>query len=95
MKKTQIKRVISVLMIALLIIALTSCEACNRVQKSIDSSFNGLERKITVYNSAGKLIFEDEGVIDVAENEYGNKVIFDMDGKRYAFYNCSVMIVEK
>lgn len=95
MRKMTAKRIFSVFVLVFMILALTSCEACDRTMKTINSNIRGLEREITVYNNSGEIIFEGEGTIDVESTEYGNKVLFDLDGKRYAFYNCSVMIIEK
>lgn len=55
----------------------------------------GLDRIVTVYDNSGNPIATYEGKIDIEESEYGNKVKFDLDGKRVILYNCSVIIEEK
>lgn len=93
MKKTN--KVLATILILAALLILPACESLSRVGKTIDSSMRGLNREIVVYNSAGKEIFKGEGMVDVESNEYGNKVLFDLDGKRHIFYNCSVSIIEK
>ncbi len=36
-----------------------------------------------------------EGKIDVQDTEYGNKVLFDLNGKRVVIYNATVITEEK
>lgn len=55
----------------------------------------GLDRTVTVYDSSGNQIAVYEGKIDIEDSEYGNKVKFDLDGKRVMLYNCSVIVEEK
>lgn len=50
---------------------------------------NGLERTITVYTADGNVIAEYSGRIDLQANS-GGYVLFDYEGKRYAYYNCFV-----
>ena len=71
------------------------CEPANRAFKSVDSSINGLDRVAIVYNSEGEKISEYEGKFDVEVNEYGNKIKFDINGKRILIYNATVIIEEK
>jgi hypothetical protein len=55
----------------------------------------GLTRTVEVYDMTGKLIKTYDGKIDVKENEYGNKVLFDLNGKRTVIYNATVIVQEK
>lgn len=50
---------------------------------------NGLERTITVYTADGKVLAEYSGRIDLQANS-GGYVLFDYEGKRYAYYNCFI-----
>lgn len=71
-----------------------NCSSCERYNKSCASEYgDGLYRVVTVYDYQGDKIATYEGKIDVEENE--SKVLFDLDGKRYIYYNCIVEVVEK
>lgn len=49
---------------------------------------NGINRIVTVYTADGNIIAQYEGKIDLeADTSY---VKFDLDGKRYIYYNCFV-----
>lgn len=50
---------------------------------------NGLEHTVTIYTADGKTIAQYQGKIDIEENA-GGYVLFDFEGKRYAYYNCFV-----
>lgn len=76
------------------IVVIFNSSGTQRFIKSTKSNLQGgLQRKVEVY-SDGQLIKTYKGKIDIAENDYGNKVIFELDGKRYAFYNCDVVVEE-
>lgn len=49
---------------------------------------NGLRREITVYTADGKEMAHYEGRIDISAAD--GYVKFDLDGKRYIYYNCFV-----
>lgn len=75
---------------------LSGCAEWDRTVKDFDSSINdGLDRTVTVYDNSGNQIAVYEGKIDIEDSEYGNKVKFDLDGKRVILYNCSVIVEEK
>lgn len=50
---------------------------------------NGLARTVTIYTADGEIIAQYQGKIDLEENA-GGYVLFDFEGKRYAYYNCFV-----
>jgi len=81
----------------LIISALSGCgESFQRSVKTFTSEYTGgLERKIEVYSSSGQLLKSYEGKLDIEANEYGNKVLFDIDGKRTIIYNATVIVEEK
>jgi len=54
----------------------------------------GLKRTAKVYSSDGDLIAQYEGKFDVQSSEFGNKVLFDIDGKRVIIYNATVIVEE-
>ncbi len=91
------KKTIIILSIILLILTLSGCgESFQRSVKTFRSEYTGgLERRIEVYSSSGKLLKTYEGKLDIEANEYGNKVLFDMDGKRTIIYNATVIVEEK
>ncbi|MDA3940538.1 MAG: hypothetical protein PF693_14725 [Spirochaetia bacterium] len=83
--------------IILIIFTLSGCgESFQRSVKTFTSEYaGGLERKIEVYSATGELLKTYEGKLDIETNEYGNKVLFDMDGKRTIIYNATVIVEEK
>ena len=50
---------------------------------------------MTVYDYGGNKLKTYEGKIDVEENSNGNKVFFELDGKRVVIYNAVVISEEK
>lgn len=88
------KLILIVLCVAMLI--LTSCESCSRDFKSLGSDFKGgLNRKLTVYSDSGVKLREYSGRFDIETTEYGNKVLFDLNGKRVIVYNAIVISEEE
>lgn len=75
--------------------ALVGCESLERASKNWDSEFGGLNREVVVYSQDGKEIKRYKGKFDIQANEYGNKVLFDVDGKRVIIYNAIVIAEEK
>lgn len=68
----------------------------SRMMKDFKSNTTGgLTRTVEVLDQNGKTIRTFEGKIDVKEGEYGNKVLFDLDGKRVIIYNSPVIVTEK
>ena len=88
--------IISCIVLILAAFMLGGCtESCQRSCKSLESDFGGgLYREINVYTHTGELIAHYEGKVDIEENESGGKVLFDLDGKRYVYYNCLVEVIE-
>lgn len=71
----------------------TGCATWQRSCKSCQSEIaGGLDRTVNVYSYNGELIASYTGKIDIEENE--SKVLFDMDGKRYIYYNALVEVIE-
>ena len=97
-KKRQLARIITLAALVVLIMGLlTGCEdteETRRYQKTIESRENGLNRTISVYSENGKLLREYHGKVDIEDNDTGNKVLFDNDGKRYIIYGGTVIIEE-
>ena len=54
----------------------------------------GLERTINIYTLDGTLIATYEGKIDIDDNSNGS-IMFDLDGKRYVYYNAIIEVIEK
>lgn len=81
------------LAIALTIITmsqLTGCASCERAWVDLKSDAGGgLNRTINVYTANGDLIAQYTGKIDLEMSE-GGYVKFDLNGKRYIYYNCFV-----
>lgn len=77
-------------------LGLAGCTAsCERSMKSCNSNMNGgLQRVVNIYTLDGELIATYEGLIDIDDNENGS-IMFDMNGKRYVYYNAIVEVIEK
>ncbi|WP_409294790.1 hypothetical protein V1498_16660 [Peribacillus sp. SCS-26] len=97
-KNTKIGIVITsviLFMIAGFVIWYFNTAGGERALKSMKSnSSGGLERTVKVYGTNGKLLKTYEGKIDIQDTEYGNKVLFDLDGKRVVIYNATVIAEE-
>lgn len=95
-KSTTIK-LIAIIAAIITLLCFTGCtESCARSCKSCSSDWNGgLSREIIVYSMTGQELFRVTGKFDIEENSNGTKVLFDLDGKRYVFYNCSVIVIEQ
>lgn len=88
------KRIKFLVLILLVIGMCTGCASWDRFKKTWKSDVgDGLYRVVNVYSYDGKLIATYEGKIDLQENE--GKVLFDLNGKRYVYYNAFVEVIEK
>lgn len=100
LRNRSIKRFVPFIMIAIIVIGLgiifTRTASFQRFVKSVKSDYTGgLERTVTVYDGNGNVLKEWSGKIDIQESDYGNKVLFELDGKRKAVYNAEVIVEEK
>lgn len=89
------KKITCILGGILLCTTLVGCESWNRTKKDFSSNIKGLNRTVKVYSQDGKLIKEYKGKLDVEVNQYGNKVKFDLDGKRVIINNAIVISEEE
>ncbi len=95
LKRKLILAIILLVFLAAAIFFLMNSTSVGRAFKSCQSDMTGgLYREVNVYTPTGELIAHYEGKIDIEENETGGKVLFDMDGKRYIYYNCLVEVIE-
>ncbi len=82
-----------VLVLCMILVA-TNSASCQRSLKTWKSEYTGgLDRIVNVYDMEGDLIATYEGKIDIQEND--SKVLFELNGKRYTYYNCLVEVIEK
>lgn len=88
------KRILMVLVAGFLIFGLFGCEAFDRGMRDVRSSISGLNRTATVYSADGTELKTYTGTFDIETNEYGNKVKFDVNGKRVLIYNAIVIVEE-
>lgn len=87
-----VSAVVSVMLVFLLCSGFASLE---RFTKTLDSDLNGgLDRIVVIYTYTGEELARYEGKIDL-ETTNGGKLLFDLDGKRYIYYNCIVEVIEK
>lgn len=90
------KKFISLTILSVFIGAvLTGCTSeWNRSVKDMESNFSGgLNRIINIYSLDGNLIASHEGKVDIEDRE--NSILFDLNGKRYIYYNAIIEVLEK
>ena len=89
------KRKIIAVLVSIAALFLMSCASCKREMKSCTSDIGGgLHRIVNIYSLDGDLIATYEGKIDIDDNQNGS-IMFDLDGKRYVYYNAIVEVIEK
>jgi hypothetical protein len=94
--KNKYNLIIGSVLLSAGVLGLTGCESWNRTVKNISSDAGGgLKRTVNVYSQDGKLITKYTGKIDIKDTEYGNKILFDLNGKRVVIYNAIVVSEEK
>ena len=89
------KNICKIIAIFAMCLSLTGCTAsCQRNWKDVESNWGGgLNREVNIYSLDGTLIASHEGKIDIEDRE--NSILFDMEGKRYIYYNAIIEVVEK
>ena len=96
---SKISKAVAVFLIILATISITvhffTAQGQRMIKSWTSNTTGGLERIVEVYDQSGKLIRTYEGKLDVQENEFGNKVLFDLNGKRTIIYNATVIVQEK
>lgn len=82
--------------ITVILIITVKSASFQRFLKSAKSEFHGgLNRTVTVYDNNGHTLKQWNGKIDIQENDYGNKVLFELNGERKAVYNAIVIVEEE
>ena len=77
------------------IFLLPGCASCDRELKSCNADIaGGLYRTINVYSLDGQLIATYEGKVDIDNNMNGS-IMFELNGKRYVYYNAIIEVIEK
>lgn len=76
----------------LFLLILTFLSSCNNPDKEI--VMNGLNRKVVVYSLSGDLINTYYGKT-IIEDHTNTVVTLDINGKRYIFHNCTVIMEEE
>lgn len=95
MKKKNLLKIVALAGL-LSMLAFGGCTAsCERSLKSCNSNINGgLHRVVNIYDYEGELIATYEGLIDIDDNSNGS-IMFDLNGKRYVYYNAIIEVIEK
>lgn len=92
--KSKYKLIIIVLC---LVVPLAGCASWSRFSKDTSSEFsNGLKRDIKVYNSNGKIIFEDRGKFDIKHSSRSLQYIDQRNMKHNIYFgdNTTVTVDE-
>lgn len=76
----------------LFLLILTFLSSCNKPDRGITE--NGLNRKIVVYSLSGNIINTYYGKT-IIEDHTNTVVTLDINGKRYVFHNCTVIMEEE
>ena len=91
----MIKKINILLILVAVMVSAISCASLTRKIKDVKSDFTGgLNREVNVYTMSGEKIATYKGKIDIEENADCSKVKFELDGKRYIYYNCMVEAIE-
>lgn len=91
----KIKNIVFAAVLILILLIGAGCASCQRSCKSCNSNMNGgLQRIVNVYTHDGDLIATYGGLIDIDNNSNGS-VMFDLNGKRYVYYNAIIEVIEK
>lgn len=91
----KFKKVMAMLILVLCMIPLAACASFERSCKSWESDMNGgLYRIVNIYSLTGELIASYEGLIDIDDNTNGS-IMFDLNGKRYVYYNAIIEVIEQ
>lgn len=91
----KFRKFLVALIMGVSIIGLAGCASTARACKSCNSNMNGgLNRIVNIYSLDGNLIATYEGLIDIDDNSNGS-IMFDLDGKRYVYYNAIIEVIEK
>ena len=84
------KKILAIALGLTLCLGMTGCASWDRFVVDMKSDANGgMQRTITVYTADGKDLATYKGKIDLSTND-GGYVKFDLNGKRYIYYNCFV-----
>lgn len=76
------KKIIICIVTTIVSILFLSCQNINRNFKSINSSFNGLNRTAVLMDYDGDTIKMWKGNFDIRDIGADNQIFFDIDGKR-------------
>jgi hypothetical protein len=87
--------VVIAISIAFIVIHFNTAQGARDLKSWTSNTSGGLERVVEVYDQSGKLIKTYQGKLDVQDTDYGNKVLFDLNGKRTVIYNATVIVQEK
>lgn len=91
-----ISKILIVFMLCMMFLLGTGCASCERGLKSCNSNLNGgLYRTLNVYSLDGQLLATYEGKIDIDNNANNNSIMFELNGKRYVYYNAIIEVIEK
>lgn len=92
---TKHKVLATVVLVVAFTILGSGCASCERAIKTCNSDVGGgLYRIVNVYSLDGDLIATYEGKIDI-DDDPNSSIMFDLNGKRYVYYNAIVEIIEK
>lgn len=95
MKKKVILTMACVVAVSCIFMLFSGFASLERFSKTLDSDLNGgLDRTVVIYTYTGEELARYEGKIDLQTTD-GGKLLFDLDGKRYIYYNCTVEVIEK
>lgn len=84
------RKIAAIILVTCMALGMTGCASCDRMSVDLKSDIaGGLNRTINVYTADGKILATYTGKIDIETND-GGYVKFDLNGKRYIYYNCFV-----
>ncbi len=77
------RKVLTIVLLLIAVLAVNSCESCSREIKSMKSDFNGgLNRTLVLLDYQGDTIKTWNGKFDIRDSGADNQVFFDLNNKR-------------
>ena len=89
------RKLIAFSAVVIAMLSITGCASFERsVKDTVSDVTGGLNRTVTVYDYDGNVIKTYEGKIDISESD-GEKVKFDLNGKRTIIFGGIVIVDEE
>lgn len=89
------KKIVFMFLVIVVMFGFIGCAQVENTFKGFESDMTGLDRSIYISMDDGSTWVYSGNNIRVDSTEYGNKIIVQINKKRLAVYNASVIVEEK